>query len=118
MNLKDEVSQEEPIKEHVWEAPISRREFLIVSTWLAASGTAILSSYGKTAKAGTATAIEEPVEVRNPSQDMLYRRLGRTNLMVSAVSFGGAFHYGPGALKDTSEIQRVVIARHVIGNKI
>ena len=107
MNLKDQVSQEEPVKEHLLEASISRREFLIVSAWLAASGTAVLSSYGKTAKAVTATVIEEPGEVRNPNQNMLHRRLGRTNLMVSAVSFGGAFHYGPGALKDAAEIQRV-----------
>ncbi|MFC1713907.1 aldo/keto reductase [Candidatus Poribacteria bacterium] len=107
MNLRDKDSQEKLTNERLWEASISRREFLRVSIGLAASSTAALSSYGKVVKADTASANEKPGEIRNSNQNMLYRRLGRTNLMVSAVSFGGAFHYGPGALKDTAEIQRV-----------
>ena len=106
MNLKNEVLQEKLKKEHLLKASISRREFLLASIGLAASGAAVLSSYGKALEDAT-PAIEKPGEVRNFNQDMLYRRLGRTNLMVSEVSFGGAFHYGPGALKDTAEIQRV-----------
>ena len=107
MNLRDEDSQEELTNGRPWEVSISRREFLLVSIGLAASSAAALSSYGKVVKADTEPASEKPGEMRNPNQNMLYRRLGRTNLMVSAVSFGGAFHYGPGALKDRSEIQRV-----------
>jgi aryl-alcohol dehydrogenase-like predicted oxidoreductase len=106
MNLKNEVSQEKLIKEHLLKASISRREFLVASIGLVVSGVEALSSYGK-ASEDKANAIEKPGEVRNFNQDMLYRRLGRTKLMVSEVSFGGAFHYGPGALKDTAEIQRV-----------
>ena len=107
MNLKDEVSQEKLIKERILKDPISRREFLLAGIWLVTSGAAILSSYGKDVETGATPAIEKPGEVRNFNQNMLYRRLGRTNLMVSEVSFGGAFHYGPGALKDTAEIQQV-----------
>jgi aryl-alcohol dehydrogenase-like predicted oxidoreductase len=107
MNLKNEVSQEKLIKEHLLNASISRREFLLASIGLAVSGTAVLSSYGKALEANAIPAIEKTGEVRNFNQDMLYRRLGRTNLVVSEVSSGGAFHYGPGALKDTEEIQRM-----------
>lgn len=105
MNLKNEVSQEKLIKEYLLKASISRREFLLASIGVA-SGVTALSSYGKAIEDAT-SAIEKSGEVRNFNQDMLYRRLGRTNLMVSEVSFGGAFHYGPGALKDTAEIQHV-----------
>jgi len=55
-------------KEHLLEAPISRRKFLIVSAFLA--GTAVLSSHGKTAKADTAPAAEEPGEIRNSDSKM------------------------------------------------
>lgn len=107
MNLRDKDSQEKLTNERLLEAPINRREFLLVSAGLAASGAVAPSFYGKVVKADTAPVSEKPCEIRNSNQDMLYRRLGRTNLMVSAVSFGGAFHYGPGALKDTAEIQRM-----------
>jgi len=107
MKLRNEVSQEERIKEHLLKAAISRREFLIAGMGLVASGTAALSSYGKDIKEDVTPAIEKPGEFRNFNQNMLYRRLGRTNLMVSEVSFGGAFHYGPGAIKDTAEIQKM-----------
>ena len=107
MNLKNEDLQEEKIKENLLKTTISRREFLLASIGLATSGIAALSSYGKAVKASIEPEVHKPVEIRNPNPDMLYRRLGRTNMMVSVVSFGGAFHYGPGALKDTAEIQRV-----------
>ncbi len=106
MKSRNEVSQEE-VKEHLLKAYISRREFILASVGLAISGTTVLSSYGKDAKEDVAPEIEKTGEIRNFNHDMLYRRLGRTNLMVSEVSFGGAFHYGPGALKDTAQIQRV-----------
>jgi aryl-alcohol dehydrogenase-like predicted oxidoreductase len=108
MNLKDEILQEEQIKENLLETSISRREFLIASLGLVLSGKAVLSSYGENAKPATATEIQKSGEIRNPNPDMRYRRLGRTNFMVSAVSFGGAFHYGPNALKDTGEIHRIL----------
>ena len=108
MNSRDKDSQEKLTNKRLWDTDISRREFLLSSIGLAASGTAALSFYEKTARADTATESEKPAEIRNPNQNMSYRRFGRTHLMVSAVSFGGAFHYGPGALKDTSEIQRLL----------
>jgi len=104
MNLTNEISQEKPIKNHLLKASISRREFLFAGTGLATFGAAVLSSCGKSVKV---SEIEKEGDIRNFNPDMLYRRLGRTNLMVSAVSFGGAFHYGPDALKDTAEIQRI-----------
>jgi len=96
MNLKNES--------RLLKASISRREFLLTSTGLVTLGTAVLSSCKKSVKV---SEIEKQGEIRNFNQEMRYRRLGRTNLMVSVVSFGGAFHYGPGALKETSEIQRI-----------
>jgi len=114
MNLKNEMLQEEPTKNHLLKSSISRREFLFAGTGLAAFGAVVLSSCRKVAevsdieKLGTKRGEASfQGEIRNFNPDMLYRRLGRTNLMVSAVSFGGAFHYGPGALKEATEIQRI-----------
>jgi len=45
MNLRNEVSQEKLIKEHLLKASISRREFLLASIGLVASGVAALSFY-------------------------------------------------------------------------
>lgn len=103
MNLKNESAQGESVNNRLLKTPISRREFLLTSTGFVV-GTAVLSSCKKAVKLST---MEKQGEIRNFNQEMRYRRLGRTNLLVSAVGFGGAFHYGPNALKDTAAIQRV-----------
>jgi len=102
MKLKNEVSQDERANEYLLKSFISRKEFILAIAGLAISGN-VLSSYGEAITPVT----EKAVEIRNFNNNMLYRRLGRTNLMVSEVSFGGAFHYGPGALKDILQIQQV-----------
>lgn len=107
MNTKNNDSQKEQIPEYPLNTPISRREFLIIGAGLATSGIAAFSSHTKVAEAQAELETERSGEFRNINPDMLYRRLGRTNLMVSEVSFGGAFHYGPAALKDTTEINRI-----------
>lgn len=103
MNLKNEVAPEKAIENPLLKIPISRREFLLAGTG-AAFGASVIASCTKTVKV---SEIEKQGEIRNFNPNMHYRRLGRTNLMVSAVSFGGAFHYGPGALTDTAEIQQI-----------
>lgn len=60
------------------ESPVSRREFL---------GSALAT--GATAMAGAAQAAPDPRKTRSYNENMEYRRLGRTNLMISAVSLGG-----------------------------
>jgi hypothetical protein len=56
VKLKDRDSREKLTNERFWDVSISRREFLILSTGLAASGVAGLSSYGKVVKADTESA--------------------------------------------------------------
>jgi len=76
---------------------LTRREFLrengglILSSMLALDATKLLAY----------NALKEPqVEKRNVNPKMQYRRLGRTNLMVSILGMGGALNYGPDSLND------------------
>jgi L-fuconolactonase len=62
MNSKNEVSQEKLIKEHLLEAPISRREFLLASIGMATLGASVLSACGKPVKV---SEIERQDETRD-----------------------------------------------------
>lgn len=68
---------------------ISRREFIHDST-VAAAGVAVgLSAIGnRSLRAADAPPVDTS-KILNYNQNMEYRRLGKTNLMVSAVSMGG-----------------------------
>jgi len=103
MDLKDSSLQKETIKNNFLTS-INRREFLLTGG-LFALGATVLSSCKKYMQAPDN---ELSGEKRNFNSDMQYRRLGRTNLIVSAIGFGGAMCYGPGALKDEMEIQRIL----------
>ena len=82
---------------------INRREFLKRSASAWVLGAAAFASSVNAAE----TASETDVELRNEHSDMRYRRLGKTNLMVSTLGLGGAYHYGPGALSDRETINKM-----------
>jgi len=66
---------------------MNRRQF-VRDTSLAAAGVAAGLAGTQTLKAGAATA-KEADKIRSYNRDMEYRRCGRTDLMISAVSLGG-----------------------------
>jgi len=68
------------------ERRVTRREF-IQSTAVAAAGTAAVG--GLALQPEAAAAAPDPRRTRSYNPDMEYRRLGRTGLMLSAVSMGG-----------------------------
>jgi len=107
MDFKTKIPQKKPVEENLLEINMNRRKFFLASIGLTTLGSVILSLCGETAKANTESQVREAGEIRNFNQLMLYRPLGQTKLMVSIVSFGGAFHYGPEALKEKAEIQRL-----------
>ncbi|OHB73692.1 MAG: hypothetical protein A2V70_07890, partial [Planctomycetes bacterium RBG_13_63_9] len=65
---------------------VTRRKFVQDTTSVAAA--AALGA-GALAKADPAAATPDPQKTRSYNENMEYRRLGRTNLMLSAVSMGG-----------------------------
>ncbi len=65
---------------------VSRRAF-VQNTAAAAAGAAL--GAGVVDGAGAAAAAPDPTKTRSYNENMEYRRLGRTNLMLSAVSMGG-----------------------------
>ena len=69
------------------DASLGRRDFLRQAAALGAG----LAAAGWTARAKAGKAEGQPApktEIRNAQPDILYRRLGRTNFMVSALTFG------------------------------
>ncbi len=68
------------------EKRVTRREF-IQDTTAAVAGTAL--GTGLALQSATAAAAPDPRKTRSYNPDMEYRRLGRTGLMLSAVSMGG-----------------------------
>src|SRR5512145_169214 len=68
------------------ERRVTRREF-IQDTTAAVAGTALGTSLALQSE--TAAAAPDPRKTRSYNPDMEYRRLGRTGLMLSAVSMGG-----------------------------
>jgi aryl-alcohol dehydrogenase-like predicted oxidoreductase len=83
---------------------IDRREFLKRSAGACLLGTAAFTLSNVDAAETTPQA---NIERRNEHPDMRYRRFGKTNLMVSALGLGGAYHYGPGALNDQETINQM-----------
>ena len=65
---------------------VTRREFVQDSAVVAAGVTV---GAGVAGKAEAAVEAPDPKKTRSYNQNMEYRRLGRTNLMISAVSIGG-----------------------------
>ena len=64
---------------------LTRREF-VRDTAAVAAGAALV---GGAAGAAQAADIADPKKARNYNENMEYRRLGRTGLLLSAVSMGG-----------------------------
>ena len=68
---------------------VSRREF-VQDTAVVAAGTALSTSMlGKAKGAEEKADSPDPKKTRSYNENMDYRRLGRTNLMISSVSLGG-----------------------------
>jgi aryl-alcohol dehydrogenase-like predicted oxidoreductase len=75
------------------EARMNRRQFVHTAA-IAAAGTTIGAGViGKAA--GAEVAAPDPTRTRSYNENMEYRRLGRTGLMVSAVSIGGHWKQMP-----------------------
>jgi uncharacterized protein len=69
------------------ERQVTRREFIQTTAAAAAAGTAAVR--GLAAQPEAAAVAPDPRKTRSYNPDMEYRRLGRTGLMLSAVSMGG-----------------------------
>jgi len=88
---------------------VSRREFVREGAAVAAGATL---GAGIVGKGETAVASPDPTKTRSYNQNMEYRRLGRTGLMLSAVSMGGHWKripYQPGS-EDFKKNRREVMA--------
>ncbi len=85
---------------------VTRREF--VQSNAAAVGAAAVGSAaalpGSLAQAKPATEPPDPTKTRSYNKDMEYRRLGKTNLMISAVSIGG--HWKKIATRGTEDFKK------------
>jgi len=75
------------------DARVSRREF-VQDTAAVAAGAALGPALAGDAKAAP-TQAADPTKTRSYHENMEYRRLGRTNLMLSAVSMGGHWKQMP-----------------------
>ncbi len=70
------------------DARVSRREFVQDAAAIAA-GTVVAAAAPSGEAKAAAPQTPDPKKARNYHENMEYRRLGRTNLMLSAVSMGG-----------------------------
>ena len=70
----------------MWHQEVGRRSFLAATT-VAVSG--LSAARGAVAAEGDSTAARSDSEWRNKQSGMAYRRLGKTNLMISEIVFGG-----------------------------
>jgi aryl-alcohol dehydrogenase-like predicted oxidoreductase len=89
---------------------VTRREFVQDSAAVAA-GVAV--GAGVAGKAETTSAAPDPKKTRSYNENMEYRRLGRTNLMLSAVSIGGHWKkipYGYGTAEFKKNRREVLAA--------
>ena len=92
------------------DARVSRREFVQDAAAIAA-GTALAASAAEAKAAQTQTP--DPRKTRNYHENMEYRRLGRTNLMLSAVSMGGHWKqipFAPGSEEFKANRREVLAA--------
>ncbi|MHC5073603.1 MAG: aldo/keto reductase [Planctomycetota bacterium] len=87
---------------------INRREFMQVAAISAASAASILSAVPKCAKAEE-KQVTDTSKILNYNPDMEYRRLGSTDLMISAVSMGG--HTGDLGNDNLDKNRKAVIDR-------
>jgi len=83
---------------------INRREFLKQSAKTCLFFTTAFAGFNVDAIENT---LQTNIERRNEHPDMRYRRLGKTNLMASALGFGGAYNDGPCALSDKKTINKM-----------
>jgi aryl-alcohol dehydrogenase-like predicted oxidoreductase len=92
------------------EARMNRRQFVQTAA-IAAAGTSIGAGVIEKA-AGAEVAAPDPTRTRSYNENMEYRRLGRTGLMVSAVSIGGHWKEMPFAhgSEDFKKNRREVMA--------
>jgi aryl-alcohol dehydrogenase-like predicted oxidoreductase len=88
--------------------PLSRRSFVKLA---GLAGAGALNA-PLMAKQAYINQLAGPLEYRNHRPDLMsYRRLGKTNLMVSTLALGGASNYGnggPGATSDPSAYQAMM----------
>jgi aryl-alcohol dehydrogenase-like predicted oxidoreductase len=89
--------------------PVTRRQF-VQDAAVAAAGAAV--GAGMAGKAAAAPAAPDATKTRSYNQNMEYRRLGRTGLMLSAVSMGGHWKRIPyrGGTPEFKKNRREVIA--------
>jgi len=89
--------------------PVTRREFMRDSAMLAAGlATGLTALAAKNAKARPGAS---PQRILNYNENMEYRRLGKTNLMVSAVCLGGHWKRVSVMNQDFDQNRREVVSR-------
>jgi aryl-alcohol dehydrogenase-like predicted oxidoreductase len=84
---------------------LSRRQFVCDTAAMAAGGALAASASPASASPASGAAPPDPKKTRSYNENMEYRRLGRTNLMISAVSMGGHWKQIPWR-QDTDDFKR------------